>query len=122
MDNSDTQGYSGWDTTGGNDTQDYVFLLSCAEANRYMNVTPEDGNNMLSRMTPTSYAVYHNEGASASRQELTADGGVTGRWWLRSPGHGQNFAAYVDNNGSLTDDYVDWEKYSVRPVMWVSLE
>ena len=32
VDNSDAQGNSDWDKTGGNDTQDYVFLLSHHEA------------------------------------------------------------------------------------------
>ena len=57
VDNSSGQGYSKWNTNGGNNTQDRVFLLSYAEANRYLAVTYDDSNNTKSRVTPTAYAI-----------------------------------------------------------------
>ena len=36
VDNSDSQGYNGWNTSGGNNSQDKLFLLSYAEANKYL--------------------------------------------------------------------------------------
>ena len=38
VDNSDGQCYNGWGTSGGNNTQDRIFLLSYAEANKYLGV------------------------------------------------------------------------------------
>ena len=57
VDNSASQGYSEWDTDGGNNTQDQIFLLSYAEANRYLDVTYIDINNTRARVAPTAYAI-----------------------------------------------------------------
>lgn len=54
--NNKSEGYSDWDTDGGSNTLDKVFLLSCAEANKYLGVTYGDDNNINSRITPTAYA------------------------------------------------------------------
>ena len=47
VDNSDAQGYSGWITSGGNNTKDKIFLLSCTETNLYLDAKyweNDDGN------------------------------------------------------------------------------
>ena len=36
VDNSASQGYGKWNTDGGNNTRDQIFLLSYAEANWYL--------------------------------------------------------------------------------------
>ena len=120
VDNSSSQGYSKWSTNGGNNTQDQVFLLSYAEANRYLSVTRSDFDNMDSRVAPTAYAV--KSGATLSSSYTTNDGSAAGWWWLRSPGDFQRNAACVLNFGSLDSYYVYDESGCVRPALWVNLE
>lgn len=119
VDNSSRQCYSEWITNGGNNTQDKVFLLSYAEANKYLDVTHDDSNNMKSRVAPTAYAIA--QGAYTSSSNKTTEGNVAA-WWLRSPGYVQLSAAYVSTDGSLSFGYVSYGRRSVRPALWVNLE
>lgn len=118
VDNGPGQGYSGWSTDGGNDTQDRVFLLSCAEANRFFGVTPDDHENIRARVLPTGYAVRSGTWIGT---ELTEEGGNAGQWWLRSPGSKQTLAAIVATDGSLDDCSVTYVTVCIRPVMWLDL-
>ncbi len=120
VDNSKSQGSSRWDTNGGNNTQDKIFLLSYAEANKYFGVAWEDGNNMKSRVTPTAYAL--KAGAWTNDSKTTADGAKAGWWWLRSPGDFQSDAASVSSAGSLSDNIVPNFRGYVRPALWLNLE
>ena len=120
VDNSKSQGYGKWDTNGADNTQDKVFLLSYAEANKYLGVTRRDSSNMKSRVAPTAYALRH--GAYASRSDKTTDGTAAGWWWLRSPGFYQYYAAYVFSDGSLSDRDISYDNAVVRPALWINLE
>ncbi len=120
VDNSASQGYSSWNTKGGNDTKDKIFLLSYAEANRYLGVTHENTNNTKARVAPTAYAIA--QGAWQDLNDKTADGESAGWWWLRSPGFNQILAAGVSTDGSLNSSLVDLGADVVRPALWVNLE
>ena len=124
VDNSKNQCYSGWNTSGGNNTQDKVFLLSYAEANKYFDVENWQNNgatdNVKSRVAPTVYAIAQGAGKNSSYK--TADDIGAGLWWLRSPGYYQDFAAYVYADGSLSYRSVRSDTGSVRPALWVSIE
>lgn len=120
VDNSKNQCYSGWSTSGGNNTQDKVFLLSYAEANKYFGVPYGNSSNTKSRVAQTAYAIAHGTWASSSNK--TADGTDAGWWWLRSPGNYQDFAAVVDTDGSLRNITVNYVSGSVRPALWVNIE
>lgn len=120
VDNSSIQCYSEWSTSGGNNTQDKVFLLSYAEANKYLGVTYDDSRNMKSRVSPTAYAILQR--AWTSDINKTMDGEEAGWWWLRSPGYYQYSAAYVSTDGSLSDDDTNIVRGSVRPALWVNIE
>lgn len=120
VDNGKNQGYSKWSTSGGNNTEDKVFLLSYAEANKYFGVTYDNISNTKSRVAPTAYAIAHGTWASSSNK--TADGTDAGWWWLRSPGNYQDFAAVVDTDGSLRNITVNYVSGSVRPTLWVNIE
>ena len=120
VDNSKSQGYSGWNTKGGYNTQDKIFLLSYAEANKYLGVTYDYIKNMKSRVAPTAYAIKN--GAWTSSDYKTSDGSAAGWWWLRSPGDGQDGAAGVGAAGSLNDLYVSDGRGVVRPAFWLNLE
>ena len=119
VDNSKNQCYSGWSTSGGNNTQDKVFLLSYAEANKYFGVPYGNSSNTKSRVAPTAYAIAQGTWASSSNK--TADGTDAGWWWLRSPGNYQDFAAVVDTDGSLRNITVNYVSGSVRPALWVNI-
>ena len=123
VDNSDAQGYSGWITSGGNNTKDKIFLLSYAEANRYLDAKywdNDDGNNTKSRIAPTEDAIEN--GAWFDDKFQTADGRPSGWWWLRSPGESQDYAAFVTGFGSLYCDSVIDSSEVVRPAFWLNLE
>ena len=118
VDNSRSQCYSGWDTNGGNNTHDKVFLLSYAEANKYLDVTDDDENNTRSRVAPTDYTIA--QGIWQSKYYKTRDGLCAGWWWLRSPGNDQYPAACVGDEGSLSSAPVH-HFGCVRPALWIDL-
>lgn len=120
VDNSKNQCYSGWNTSGGNNTQDKVFLLSYAEANKYFGVTYDNSSNTKSRVAPTAYAIA--QGAWTSSSNKTADSTDAGWWWLRSPGGSQDYAAHVGPDGSLYNYFVLDDSSFVRPALWVNIE
>ena len=119
VDNSKSQCYSGWNTSGGNNTEDKVFLLSYAEANKYFGVTHDTTSNTKSRVAPTAYAIA--QGAYTYYSNKTADETDAGRWWLRSHGFYQSSAAGVRTDGSLDYYRVDDDSDSLRPALWVNL-
>ncbi len=120
VDNSRSQGYSKWSTSGGNNTQDKIFLLSYTEANKYFGVTYDDSENTKSRVTPTAYA--KKQGAYTYDSYKTTEGSAAGWWWLRSPGDTQRYAAFVSTVGSLRSNGVSSDNGVVRPALWINLE
>ena len=109
VDNSMGQGYSKWNTDGGNNTIDQIFLLSYREAfEEYFK-----GNESRECKT-TAYA-------RAQHAEFWY-GTDNGWWWLRSPGKQQYNAAHVKNDGSLYDNYVSIDNGCVRPALWLNLD
>ena len=108
VDNSDAQASSDYDTSGGNDTDDRVFLLSIMEANRYL----EDRTSPRAIVTPTTYAIAM--GAE------TYENGTASGWLLRSPGYQQNYVATYGSfyYGCSVDD----ETVVIRPAIRLNLE
>ena len=107
VDNSKSQGYSGW-TDGGNDTVDQVFLLSYQEAfEEYL----KDDQSRICK--PTAYAIA--QGAISNHNSRS------GWWWLRSPGHFDSCAANVLYFGTRNDNVIDCLGGCVRPALWVNL-
>ena len=108
VDNSDAQGHSDYDTSGGNDTEDQIFLLSFAEANRYL----DDRTSPHAIVVPTAYAI-------ATGTETYKDGTASG-WLLRSPGYEQDYAATYGSfyYGCSVDDAT----VAVRPAFWLNPE
>lgn len=99
-----------YSTDPGNATQDQVFLLSIAEAEKYFS------SNSARRCTPTEYAIANG----AERSCL---------WWLRSPGKYSEHAADVQSGGDIyyagylyrTISAYDGD-LAVRPAMWISIK
>ncbi len=119
IDNSKSQCCNEWDTNGGNNTRDRVFLLSYAEANKYFGVSTENKNNMLARTSPTDYA--YALGAYAYGSNTTAEGKISAWWWLRSPGRDPKRAALILSNGYMDDFMVNRYRTVVRPALWIDL-
>ena len=105
-------------TTGGNNTQDRVFLLSFAEANAYLGVGI--GKNEQAQAAPTDYAVA--QGAFTKEKYRTAEGKQAGTWWLRTHGYDRSSEDYIDLDGSLASSFSYWGREGIRPVIWLNLE
>ena len=131
VDNSDAQGFDWtthnrfieYNTSGGNNTQDKIFLLSYAEAYRYFGVLYHGldgvGLNLKASVAPTKYA---RENGAAIDPSITVDDRYAGWWWLRSPGNKQQLAANIEYEGLLGCRYVDNEWGCVRPAFWLDLK
>ena len=100
---------SEYGTSGENDTEDKVFLLSEKEAETLFS------NDEERIAKATEYAeksgVYVNEEKSVL-------------WWLRSPGEGSNYAAAVTDDGWFDErgDDVDDSRDGVRPALHLNLQ
>ena len=136
-------------TEGGEDTEDYVFLLSLEEVRDYYDIDEAefdadsydiDAHDEL--MVPFSQSAleeYHRaytEEYGHSEEEwqdvldvLTeyhrnAAGEACLWWWLRSPGYAGNNAAGVGGEGAVY--YGGYDVYNdygcVRPALWINLE
>ncbi len=107
-----------YETVGGNDTADRVFLLSTEEASAYFH---EDDARMLNgRAEPTHAAVL--QGVSATTEEETEL--LYAPWWLRGPGVYQDSAAFVEIDGTVYENgaILDNDNFcGVRPALWVRI-
>ncbi len=99
-----------YSTDPGNATQDQVFLLSIAEAEKYFS------SDSARRCTPTEYAIANG----AERSCL---------WWLRSPGKYSECATNVESWGGIYCEGYLYRTISaydgdlaVRPAMWISIK
>lgn len=97
-----------YSTNPGNATQDQVFLLSITEVNKYFSSCG------ARQCKPTDYAVANGA--------CEYDSGNC-CWWLRSPGCGQDDAAYVNDYGADIDYGTFGDSYylAVRPALWIDL-
>lgn len=88
---------------------DNVFLLSSAEASRYL---------------ATTYARQCKPTKAAIAEKCYISDYGTCWWWLRSAGSSDEKVAYVGVAGNLDKDGNDanWENACVRPAMWIRLE
>lgn len=97
---------------GGNDTEDYVFLLSQDEARQYF--ASDEERRTVARDYLTSDDIYIFDGYSP--------------WWLRSPSDDTTGKYATKNSTQVTSDgYVDgygeWitsPLVGVRPAMWIT--
>lgn len=81
-------------TEGGNDTEDYVFLMDAETADAfYLSHSP------INLSVPTAYA--YEKGCTVS------DFYGYGSWWIRHPGFNSSYACYVDHHGLYKDGGTD---------------
>lgn len=113
--NHDNEDY---DTEGGADTGDKVYLLSYEEVGNLTYGFPrlnQGKNASQTRKTgSTAYARQHGVYTSSAGN---------GPWWLRSPGSERNCASIVNYNGYVNRDgrSVYYGNRAVRPVLHLNL-
>lgn len=97
-----------FNTLGGNNTQDHVFLLSTFEVKKYLSSDQKI-------LDSTSFAKL--------RGTYVTKGDCTSWWWVRDPGNSQD--TFVIINGKGEENYngipVNDPHPSVRPAIWVEL-
>jgi len=103
-------------TTGGNATNDKVFLLSLEELVQYFG----DSGKLKNRPGQDDY--YFSDQYSQSRIAYDKNG-TASWWWLRSPGFSTITAAIVDGDGDVNVNglYVYILYGGVRPALWLNL-
>ncbi len=126
VDNSDSQGYDDATTTGGNNTEDQVFLLSVKEVKAFFPEDDSNGHNAVRATSPTDYAVAQGADVWDSDSSILNDEEYDGNgsWWLRSPGKNSQHngtAVYPFGQVGYTDGTVTVPNWIVRPAMWVDL-
>ena len=102
--------------SGGNDTEDSIFLLSCAEANEYFGILLGNGDNVKRNAAPTMFAIKKGAGVYPNKTE---DTWFSTWWWLRSTGDNTNNAMSVVDDG--VSSFMLTSDSAIRPTMWVDI-
>jgi hypothetical protein len=102
--------------SGGNDTDDYIFLLSLEEAVKYFG----DSGQLQRRNASPAYVI--NDEYNDARIAYDFNGAVSW-WWLRTPGGFSSRAVSVTNDGwlNINGNNIDYI-YGIRPALWLSLQ
>ncbi len=113
--NNDNPSY---ETDGGNNTEDKVYLLSIEEASNvaYGFDSAFDDESKKREVKNTDYAKLN--GAYTNRDIGYAGNGL---WWLRSPGNNSYYASYVNCHGSGGSETVDIVGNGARPALHIDL-
>ena len=118
-----------YNTAGGNDTKDKVFLLSQLEMieSDYGFADTYDEYDINRRCAPSNYAIARGVWYSDSYKTANELGACY--WWLRSPGIDADCACFVGNYGYVDSDglEVDYDygissAYGVRPALVLNLK
>lgn len=108
---------------GGNDTEDYVFLLSVEEAKMYFceDTVVEGGRNYNTERAAKPSAYAATKPLTIVTNGSWYDG--SSPYWLRTPGVANHIAAVVDYNGEIYafGHGVSEPKDMVRPAVWVEI-
>ncbi|MGN1083508.1 MAG: DUF6273 domain-containing protein [Lachnospiraceae bacterium] len=102
-------------TDGGEDTIDYLFLLSIEEAQKYFSSDSERRTQIVPDVELPQYDLMPYQHYLNTTDYYD--------WWLRSPGKEPDMAACVGRFGEIMMEgqWVDTEAVSIRPAMWVDL-
>ena len=122
-----------YNTPGGDDTKDKVFLLSQLEVieSDYGFADTYDEYDVKRRCAPSGYAIARGTWVDTffDNDYKTADGLGTGSWWLRSPGGDADIACLVYDNGNVNSyghyvysDDRDGHGVGVRPALVLNLK
>ena len=102
-------------TDGGEDTTDYLFLLSIEEAQKYFFTDLERRTQIVPDVELPQYDLMPHQHYLNTTDYYD--------WWLRSPGESSEKAACVGRFGDIMMEgqWVDTEEVSIRPAMWIDL-
>lgn len=104
-----------FETSGGNDTQDKVFLLSVEEAVQYFG----DSGQLNGGQQEHHYNI--DDKYNSDRIAQYDDENIW--WWLRSPGNSSKFAATVTHKGIIeVGGYFVQTEFGIRPAVWITTE
>lgn len=110
-------------TDGGEDTKDYIFLLSLDDIITYFSDNGKD--SMLYSSQLGSREKSFRDGCENKIIAYNLNGDVSNSrgqgWLLRSPGMYNNTAAYIGGKGSIAvcGTFVEETDFGMRPAMWV---
>lgn len=124
-----------YSTPGGEDTNDFVFVLSLDEVTEYFGINWS--YQKMSKCAACGFYLYNNCKLAApitkyaDKKEAPYLKGTSkckhtrymGAWWLRTPGATEGHVMYVyyDNLMVVKGDDVYWASAAVRPAIWVSI-
>jgi len=108
-----------FNTKGGKETKDKIFLLSIEEVVKYLGVK-EELQMLEHRPNDNAWFIGLEEG---NKKRIANYGDSPWWWWLRSPGSHVVLAAYVGCDGhlSLCGYPVSIAEGGVRPALWLNL-
>ncbi|MCL1803933.1 MAG: DUF6273 domain-containing protein [Eubacteriaceae bacterium] len=122
--------------SGGNATDDKIFLLSLEEADTYFgdsgdyqNMKRVNWDSVDKKFVAHDYGYYLSNDYDKDRvAEFENNKDKWNWWWLRSLGRDYDFAAYVHERGCvyvvgelICGDWDGFEGGGVRPAMWVNI-
>jgi hypothetical protein len=96
--------------SGGNNSFDFIFLLSLEEVDRYF------GNSGIYENKIIPDNMYLSNRYDSDRAAIEP-------WWLRTPGESKSHATYVASDGSVDviGNPVNSYDVGIRPAMWLKL-
>jgi len=103
-------------TLGGNNTTDYIFLLSLEEIANYF------GNEKYDMLVLEKQGCIRDKNSNKRIARDTT--GAAAWWWLRSPGYYRHLAALVGADGGVIayDGAYASGVGGVRPALWLNLK
>ena len=113
VDNGDEQNYNGYDTDGGTNTDDWLFLLSYHEVFELYYEA-----EFIRKCIPTKYAIAQG---AWNTQDTQNNGDKIGWWWLRSPGLDQHNAMRMTYTGDRGCYNINNCTGCLRPAFWADL-
>lgn len=118
VENADNRKYG---IDGGNNTKDKLFLLSLADVNdttKAMSYGFTMNWDTYDEALKSTYSDYSGYVDNCSLTKLSDD---SCNWWLRSPGSGEYYAAYVawDGTVQLQGQCVNINDYGIRPSLYL---
>ena len=103
-----------FETSGGNNTKDKIFLLSLEEVISYFG----DSGQLIERPNPNTDWIYDQ--FNEKRIAYATNDGPPVWWWLRSPGNKNNYTTYVYNDGDIcVYGNAVHNVGGVRPAFWL---
>ncbi len=109
---------SGIGADGGEQTEDFIFLLSWEEALSFLSNDKE--RQSQGTYYANSFGLFRVD-MNGCKQLGFADEIVgNGVWWLRSPGGAQSIAMSVYYDGRINSQNIDCAYIGIRPVIWVT--